>query len=232
MPPVCSALSFSAVLTVLLDRPDHQLGDGSMQTVRQIAQSIVEREGGYVDDPDDPGGVTKFGVTIHTMRKLGIDLNRDGAVTKADVKMLGEAQAVDIFVKHYFDNPRISLLPNALHATVFDMYVNAGRQAVVLLQTLLRQMGYDVAADGRIGPITAQAAQDAARPDATLLQDAYGIARRNYYFRLADRRGASRKFARSRSGAKGGWIRRAEEFISPEYHLSNAEFNERVSGWG
>jgi lysozyme family protein len=39
-----------------------------MLSVRSIAEEIVAREGGYVNDPDDPGGPTKFGVTIHTMR--------------------------------------------------------------------------------------------------------------------------------------------------------------------
>jgi len=64
------------------------------------------------------------------------------------------------------------------------------------------------------------------------LVDAYGIARRNYYFRLADRRPASRKYARSRTGGKGGWIRRAEEFIAPRYHMSEADFARRVAQWG
>ena len=67
-----------------------------MQTVRQIAQQIVDREGDYVNDPDDPGGVTNFGVTIHTMRRLGLDLDHDGDVDKHDVQMLSCAQAVDI----------------------------------------------------------------------------------------------------------------------------------------
>ncbi|NIY99630.1 peptidoglycan-binding protein, partial [Salipiger sp. HF18] len=63
------------------------------------------------------------------------------------------------------------------------------------------------------------------------LADAYGIARRNYYFALADRSQASRKYARTRAGGKGGWIRRAEEFISPRYHLSDAQFRARVAAW-
>ena len=50
-----------------------------MKTVQQIAQDIVGREGGFVNDPDDPGGATNFGVTIHTMRRLGLDLDRDPA---------------------------------------------------------------------------------------------------------------------------------------------------------
>jgi len=63
------------------------------------------------------------------------------------------------------------------------------------------------------------------------LADAYGIERRNYYYRLADKRVRSRKFARRRDGGKGGWIKRAEEFISPRFHLSEAEHKRRVSKW-
>ena len=59
-----------------------------MQSVRQIAQDIVAREGGYVNDPDDPGGATNFGVTIHTMRRLGLDLDHDGDHITADVRRL------------------------------------------------------------------------------------------------------------------------------------------------
>ena len=54
--------------------------------VRQIAENIVSREGGYVNDPDDPGGATNFGVTIGTMQRLGLDLTGDGKVTVADVR--------------------------------------------------------------------------------------------------------------------------------------------------
>ncbi len=202
-----------------------------MQTVQQIATEIVRREGGFVDDPDDPGGATKFGVTIHTMRRLGLDLTGDGAVDRADVRALTRQQAVRIFVTHYFEKPRVGLVPEALQPSVFDMYVNAGAQAVKTLQALLREMEFDVAVDGMIGPMTGKAAYAAADPDPLILRDAYGVARRNYYFRLADRRAALRKFARTRAGGKGGWIRRAEAFLSPKYHLSAAEFQNRVSGW-
>ncbi len=202
-----------------------------MQTVQQIAEEIVRREGGFVDDPDDPGGATNFGVTIHTMRRLGLDLTRDGVVDAADVRALSRAQAVYIFVQHYFEKPGIVALPEALQASVFDMYVNAGAQAVRILQSLLVKMGFAVVVDGVIGPQTIGASQDAAHPNPVQLRDAYGVARRNYYFRLADRRPASRKYARTRAGGKGGWIRRAEEFLSDRYHLSDEAFQRRVAGW-
>jgi len=204
-----------------------------MQTVEQIASQIVAREGGYVNDPDDPGGATNFGVTIHTMRRLGLDLTGDGKVTVADVKKLTRAQAVAVFIRHYFEKPLIAELPDALHATVFDMYVNAGSNAVKILQNLLRDMGFDhVVVDGALGPQTIAATRAAFAKAPDHLVDAYGIARRNYYFRLADRRAASRKYARSRAGGKGGWIKRAEEFISPRYHMSKAEFKKRTAQWG
>lgn len=203
-----------------------------MQTVKQIAQEIVHREGGYVNDPDDPGGATNFGVTIHTMRRLGLDLDRDGDVDAADVRALSREQAVEIFIKHYFEGPLIGHLPNALQATVFDMYVNAGGNAIKILQRLLRDMGHDVSVDGALGPQSLAAVQKAFDTAKTYLVDAYGIARRNYYLRIADRRPASRKYARTRNGQKGGWIRRAEEFIAPQYHLNTAEFQKRIASWG
>lgn len=203
-----------------------------MQTVRQIAQDIVAREGGFVNDPDDPGGATNFGVTIHTMRRLGLDLTRDGTVDVSDVRALSRDQATDIFVRHYFDRPRIAEMPEALQPSLFDMYVNAGANAVKILQRMLREMGYSVVVDGVIGPQSLEAARESAAPDPLSLRDAYGVARRNYYFRLADKRPASRKYARTRAGAKGGWIHRAEAFLSPRYHLSPQQFERRIAAWG
>ena len=203
-----------------------------MQNVETIATEIVRREGGYVNDPDDPGGATNYGVTIHTMRRLGLDLDRDGDVDARDVQALTRAQAVDIFVDHYFHRPRIGELPDALHPSVFDMYVNAGANAIRILQRLLTEMGQPVVVDGVLGPQSIGAAHTAWDTAPGHLVDAYGIARRNYYFRIADRRPASRKYARTRAGGKGGWIKRAEEFIAPRYHLTTAEFQARIAGWG
>ena len=202
-----------------------------MRSVEAIADEIIDREGGFVNDPADPGGATKFGVTIHTMRRLGLDLDGDGRVTVSDVRRITKRTARKIFIDHYFHRPRIGALPVPLQASVFDMYVNAGGNAVKILQRLLNRMGQDLTVDGAIGPRTIAAAEAAAALAPDYLADAYGIARRNYYYALADRRPASRKFARRRDGGKGGWIRRAEEFISSRYHLSDADHRERVSAW-
>jgi lysozyme family protein len=203
-----------------------------MPDVRQIAEEIVGREGGFVNDPDDPGGATNHGVTIGTLRRLGIDVNRDTRIDVKDVKALTRKQAVEIYLKHYYEGPGIAALPEALQASVFDMYVNAGGNAVKILQRLLSDMGYPCDPDGAIGPQTIRAAQMAHEAAPTHLADAYGIARRNYYYAIADRRPASRKFARRKDGGKGGWIVRAEEFISKKYHLTEAQHRARVAAWG
>jgi lysozyme family protein len=203
-----------------------------MRSVTDIAEEIIAREGGYVNDPDDPGGATNFGVTIHTMRRLGLDLDGDGDVDAADVRRLTRARARDIYVDHYFRRPGIARLPEVLQPSVFDMYVNAGGNAVRILQRLLADFGHPATVDGVIGPQTVAAAEAAFGAAPRHLADAYGIARRNYYYALADRRSASRKYARRRDGGKGGWIVRAEEFIAPRYHLTLAEHRERTASWG
>ncbi|QPM89165.1 holin-associated N-acetylmuramidase [Pseudooceanicola algae] len=201
------------------------------KSVQHLAEEIVAREGGFVNDPDDPGGATKHGVTIHTMRNLGLDLDRDGDVDVADVQRLTVDQAVDIFLRRYLYAPRINQLPEQLVDTVFDMQVNAGNNAVKILQRLVTEMGFPAVADGAIGPKTLAAVQAATAAAPGFIRDGYGIARRNYYFALADARPASRKYARTRAGGKGGWITRAEEFIAPRYHMSAAKFRERTKAW-
>ncbi|MGC1429503.1 MAG: holin-associated N-acetylmuramidase [Albidovulum sp.] len=202
-----------------------------MPDVTEIAKEIVAREGGYVNDPDDPGGATKYGVTLGTLRRLGLDLTGDGKVTAADVRVLTRDQATRIFLDHYFEKPRIADLPDVLQASVFDMYVNSGSNAVKILQRLLIEMGQDVTIDGAIGPLTAAAAHRATKDAPDLIADAYGIARRNYYYALGDARPASRKYARRRNGGKGGWILRAETFIAPRFHISEAAHRERIAKW-
>ena len=202
-----------------------------MPSVEEVAAQIVAREGGYVNDPDDPGGPTNYGVTVGTMKALGLDLNKDGRTDATDVRMLTRAQAQQIFVEHYFRRPRLAELPESVQASVFDMYVNAGTNAVKILQRLIARIGFAATADGVIGPQTIAAARNAAAAAPDHFADAYGIARRNYYYSLADQRPASRKYARTKAGGKGGWITRAEEFIQPRYHLTEAEHRERTAKW-
>jgi lysozyme family protein len=203
-----------------------------MQHINDIAQEILKAEGGFVNDPDDPGGPTNYSVTLKTLKRLGHDLNQDGLVDIADLKQLSAAQAVQILIKDYFYKPQIDQLPHMLHAPVFDMYVNSGSHAIKVLQRTLILLDMGITADGVIGPITIAATQTAARRAPDHLVDAYGIKRVNYYLFLADARPNLRKFARTRRGAKGGWIKRAEKYMRPRFHLSSSVFQQRTAAWG
>jgi lysozyme family protein len=202
-----------------------------MRSIEDIADEIVAREGGYVNDPADPGGPTNHGVTLGTLRRLGIDMDGDGAVGIADVRALGRDDARAIFIDHYYRRPGLDALPEDLQPSVFDMYVNAGDNAVRILQRLLRDMGQTLRVDGIVGPQTSQAATWARAAAPRHLIDAYGIARRNYYYLLAEERPSLRKFAVAKGGGKGGWIARAEAFITPRYRMTPAEHSARVSAW-
>ena len=109
------------------------------------------------------------------------------------------------------------------------MQVNAGANAVRILQRLMAAFGLPLKDDGIVGPVTARTVAEAMAAAPDHLVDAYGIARRNYYYRLADQRPASRKYARARDGGKGGWIVRAEEFISERFRLTPGASTTR--GW-
>jgi len=112
------------------------------------------------------------------------------------------------------------------------MYVNAGAHAVRILQRLFNAMRYDLKVDGVIGPKTRAVADQAVLAAPLHLADAYAIARRNYYYALADKRPASRKYARRRDGGKGGWITRAETFLAPRFHFTDAQHQQRTAKWG
>lgn len=203
-----------------------------MQNITDIAKEILKTEGGFVNDPDDPGGPTNYGVTLKTLHRLGHDLDQNGRVDIADLKRLSPDQAVQIFVQEYFYKPQIDQLPHMLHAPVFDMYVNAGAHAIKVLQRTLILFDAVVSVDGVIGPTTINATQMVARSAPEHLVDAYGIEQVNYYLSLADARPNMRKYARTRSGEKGGWIKRAERFVRPRFRMSPTAFVQRTAAWG
>jgi lysozyme family protein len=206
--------------------------DTNLNGVRALAEEIVAREGGFVNDPADPGGPTKYGVTLATLRGAGLDVTGDGRVDISDVAALRPDQAVSLFVERYFLRPHLDLLPHQLQPCVFDMYVNGGSTAVKILQRLLNSASAPMLDDGVIGAKTLAAvrAAAAARGPAQLAED-YAMARRDYYYALAGARASSRKYVRRRDGGKGGWILRAEHFLPEALWLSDEEHQSRTAHW-
>ena len=125
----------------------------------------------------------------------------------------------------------VSLFLSSFYAPVFDMYVNAGNNAVYILQRLIISFGGNVQIDGIIGPKTVKATKTIYRNAGAYFLDAYSIARRNYYFKLANARPKWQKYVVTKSGKKGGWIKRAEAYLAPKWHLSPQEFQNKIGKW-
>jgi lysozyme family protein len=115
--------------------------------------AVLKEEGGYVDNPSDPGGATNMGITRKTLaawRKVVPYTS----LPKSAVKALTPAEAGEIYRANYWNVIKGDQLPDGLDYAVFDFAVNSGPgRAAKVLQGIL-----GVAADGQIGPDTLSAA--------------------------------------------------------------------------
>lgn len=82
---------------------------------------VFADEGGYTNDPVDPGGATNFGITIIDARKYW-----KADATPADVKAMPKSVASDIYRKHYANPMRYDDLPAGLDYSVLDAAINSG----------------------------------------------------------------------------------------------------------
>ena len=122
-------------------------------TIDPILDEVIRREGGYVHDPVDRGGPTKYGITQRTLRAW-----RGQMVTAADVRRLTRDEAWAIYQRRYVDAPGFATLPDPLRAQVVDDGVLSGPRHTV--KDLQRAIG-GVTVDGQLGPTT-RAALDSA----------------------------------------------------------------------
>ena len=147
----------------------------------QALEHVLKMEGGYVNDPDDPGGPTNKGVILevfarHLGRKL-TDATRTGLMH--ELRNIPDDVVKDIYEKRYWRPSRAGEMLPALALMHFDASVNHGvfGAAKLLQQALNRQRaGLDV--DGEIGPLTMQAI--AASDPAKLLAEYAAIRREKY----------------------------------------------------
>ena len=162
--------------------------------------SLIDREGGFVNHPSDRGGPTKYGITQAVARAHGYS----GAM-----RNLPRDEAAAIYQRLYWLRPKfdqVARRSEPVAAELFDTGVNMGPAvAATFLQRALSALNRDrrdyadLVPDGRIGPATLAALdtffQLRGKPAGeTVLLRALDALQGERYIRLAERRPANEAF--------------------------------------
>ena len=112
---------------------------------------VLESEGGWSDNPADPGGATMKGITIGTYREW----KRNPHITKDELKAIPDSEVHDLYKQNFWNKIHGDDLPDGIDYAVFDAAVNMG----VGRAAKLIQEAAGVTADGVIGPASLSAIQ-------------------------------------------------------------------------
>jgi lysozyme family protein len=134
---------------------------------------VLELEGGFSDDPQDPGGATNLGVTAKTWSAwIGHQANR------AEIEALSRADVTPLYEKQYWRPTGCDDWATGVDLAVFDPAVNMGPGTAI--RFLQQAAGVDD--DGKLGPATAAAV---ARLNAGVLINRICAQRTAYYRKLS-----------------------------------------------
>ena len=152
-----------------------------------IIDVVIKHEGGYVNDPKDLGGETKYGIT----KRFYPDV---------DIKNLTVEDAKQIYYNDYWVKNKVPQMPNNLKHIYFDMCINQGKgTAVKVLQRAVNSKGGDLEVDGGLGPKTIEAINKYKPCD-----NRTRCYRLKHYYDLVNKKPEQEKFL-------FGWFRRALE---------------------
>jgi len=150
---------------------------------------LLRDEGGYVLNPADPGGATRFGISQRDYPHL-------------DIRVLTRDEAIAIYFRDWWMRFGYGDLAEPIGAKLFNLAVNMGPEhAGRCLQRALRACGRPVAEDGVVGAATRAAA---AQADQSALIAAFRSEAAGHYRALAAANTANEEFL-------PGWLNRAYE---------------------
>lgn len=175
---------------------------GHLANFEMFIPLVLKNEGGYVDDPDDPGGATNKGVTFKTFCGCAQQL-LDVQPTLDNLKALSDAQAAAIYRANYWQPVHgDDIVSQDLANIVCDFYVNSEANASKLLQSVMNDMGCHIKVDGCIGSETMQAL---ASLDQAEVYRRYKAGRIAFYQNLVREQPSLGKFLK-------GWLNRVNAF--------------------
>ncbi len=177
-------------------------------TIDDILDEVLHSEGGFVDDPADPGGATNHGISLRYARGVGLDLDGDGDTDRDDILLVTSDKARELYRHDFWAGPGISRLPGEIQPVMVDWAVNSGPpRAIMAMQRVINmaRIGFALDDDGVIGPKTRHAAEHAQSEMGPFFANAIVDERIDFYRRLVAHRPTSERFLR-------GWLTRAERF--------------------
>jgi lysozyme family protein len=117
-------------------------------TFDDMIPRLLRREGGYVNDPDDAGGETKFGISKRQHPGL-------------DIRNLSIGKAREIYLRDYWEKFAIEKLPAPIREIFFDMCVlqGIGAASLILQRAINHGRSDKIAEDGIVGTVTRREAE-------------------------------------------------------------------------
>lgn len=148
-------------------------------TFAEKVKEVVNLEGGFVDDPIDTGGATNKGISWPIWEKSAKDIC-NVEPTLENLKNLTDEQAKAIYKKLFWD-PMLcdDIQDGDMRFLLFDFNVNAGPNAVKVLQQTLNGFGNNLTVDGGMGPATLNALNNT--QDQVSLYNKFKVNRQKYY---------------------------------------------------
>jgi lysozyme family protein len=138
----------------------------------------LQQEGGFSDDPNEPGGATNYGITLGTLRSYIGNPN----LGVPDIQNITMATVQAIYQANYWNRMSCGALPDGVDLMTFDHGVNAGPgRSGTILQQAAGLTG--AAVDGGIGPQTLAAV---GQVDPATLIASMAALQRSYYQSLAN----------------------------------------------
>ena len=180
----------SQEMTKFFQRLCSEVKESKSSRFKRFFARLMDFEGGLANDPDDRGGLTKYGIC----KKVYPDV---------DIRNLTLEEAADIFRRDYYELMQIGSVQNEQIAyAIFDMGVLSGPgTAVTLLQQAINEFSVkQIAEDGAIGPKTLNA-MSAENINQTGLLHMYIVCRKNYHLGIIKNDSSQSKF-------KKNWVAR------------------------
>lgn len=169
---------------------------------------ILKHEGGLSNNPNDPGGITNFGISLRWLKSAGLDINCDGVIDAKDIEIINSTEADKLYYKYWWTPNHYEAINNLdVAIKLFDMAVNMGNQtSTKIAQNAVNSfIEIPIVVDGILGSATFSAINGLTNEDkGCVLLHKIRVLQINHYQSIVATHPVLRGFL-------NGWINRAND---------------------